>query len=300
MVNFATLKKSGTDISRLTKEIEKINSGGSSNQDDRFWYPELDKSENGYAVIRFLPAPEVDGEDALPWVRVWRHSFKGPSGLWYIENSLTTLNQKDPVTEFNSALWNSTEDDNSPERKQVRAQKRQLQYIANIMVVSDPKNPQNEGKVFLFRFGKKIFDKIKDVMNPEFEGEEAMNPFDFWTGANFKLKIRKFEGYRNYDKSEFDVASALSEDDAVLEKIWKSEYSLKEFVSPSQFKSYDELEKRLREVLLLDKADEAASRSYDEPTPPVKPAAKPAESKASAPWDSDDDDLSEFEELAKD
>ena len=211
--------------------------------DERLWKPELDKSGNGYAVIRFLPA--VKGED-LPWAKVWSHAFQGPTGQWYIENSLTTLNQKDPVSEHNTKLWNTgLESDKEVARKQ----KRKLQYFSNIYVVSDTKHPENEGKVFLFRYGKKIFDKITAAMSPEFEDEKAINPFDFWEGANFKLKIRKVDGFWNYDKSEFEDTSKLFEDDSEADKVWQSQHSLAEFTAPTNFKSYDELKTRLDAVL---------------------------------------------------
>jgi hypothetical protein len=251
MANFASLKKTSSDLSRLTKEIEKINAPQSNEreEDTRFWKLSRDKSGNGSAVIRFLPAPAVDGDDGLPWVRYFDHGFKGPTGKWYIENSLTTIGQKDPVSEYNSQLWNASTDDNSWQRKQARDQKRRLHYIANILVVKDPSNPENEGKVFLFKFGKKIFDKITLAMNPEYEGDVPVNPFDLWKGANFKLRTRMVAGYLNYDQSTFDNPSALSDDDDELEKIWKREYSLKEFTDPKNFKTYDELKKRLQEVL---------------------------------------------------
>ena len=212
--------------------------------DERLWKPELDKTGNGYAVIRFLPA--VDGED-LPWVKVWNHAFQGPTGQWYIENSLTTLGQKDPVSEMNTAYWNSgVESDKEIARKQ----KRKLQYFSNIYVVSDPKHPEKEGKVFLFRFGKKIFDKIMESMQPAFADEVAVNPFDFWKGANFKLKIRKVDGFWNYDKSEFEDSSALFDNDESIEEVWKQQYSLADFTAPTNFKSYDELKTRLNTVLV--------------------------------------------------
>ncbi len=214
----------------------------SGSGDDRLWKPEVDKAGNGYAVIRFLPAP--DGED-LPWAKLYTHAFQGTGG-WYIENSLTTLGQKDPVSEHNSQLWNSgIESDKEIARKQ----KRKLSYYANIYVVKDSANPHNEGQVFLYKFGKKIFDKITAAMQPEFEDEDPINPFDFWAGANFKLKIKKVAGYWNYDSSEFDRQSALLDDDDAMEAIWKKEYSLAELVAPDQFKSYDELKKRLDYVL---------------------------------------------------
>jgi hypothetical protein len=258
MSNFASLKKSSSDLSRLTKEIEKINSPEKSTEreeDTRFWKLERDKSGNGSAIIRFLPTAEVDG-DSLPWVRYFDHGFKGPTGKWYIENSLTTLNQKDPVGEYNTKLWGdgSIKDDSyrRTERKQAREQKRRLHYISNILVISDPKNPENEGKVFLFKYGKKIFDKISLAMNPEFEGDKPVNPFDLWKGANFKIRIRTVDGYPNYDQSVWDVQKPLGDDDAELEAIWKKEYSLKEFTDPKNFKSYDALKKRLDEVLGFD------------------------------------------------
>jgi len=214
-----------------------------SYKDDRLWKPELDKSGNGYAVIRFLPSCE--GED-LPWAKLWSHAFQGPTGQWYIENSLTTVGGKDPVSEHNTALWNSgIESDKEIARKQ----KRKLQYYSNIYVESDSKHPENNGKVFLFRYGKKIFDKIMAAMQPEFEDESAINPFDFWKGANFKLKIRKVDGYWNYDKSEFDSPTAILDNDDAIESLWKSQYSLNDFTADSNFKSYDELKIRLDTVL---------------------------------------------------
>lgn len=305
MSNFASLKKSSADIGRLTKEIEKINAPQGSNDreaDTRFWTLTRDKAGNGSAVIRFLPAAAVDGDDALPWVRYFDHGFKGPSGKWYIENSLTTIGQKDPVSEYNSSLWNASNDDASWQRKQARDQKRRLHYIANIMVIKDQSNPENEGKVFLFKFGKKIFDKITLAMNPQYPDDPAMNPFDLWNGANFKLRTRMVAGYLNYDQSTFESPSALSDDDKELEKTWKSEYSLKEFVDPKNFKSYDELKKRLNEVLgdsgntmpatvkpskIVDNADEDV---------PFKAAAQ----RKSVVIEDEDEDLNYFKGLAED
>ena len=232
-MSFSDLKKQsklGSLTAKLVKEVEKISSGESS-ADERFWKPEVDKVGNGFATIRFLPAPE--GEE-LPWSKVWSHAFQGPGG-WYIENSLTTLNQKDPVSDYNRELWNSG---NDKDKETVRKQKRKLSYYANIYVVKDPANPQNEGKVFLYKFGKKIFDKIMGAMQPEFEDEEAINPFDFWQGANFKLKIVKKDGYWNYDKSEFDRPGPLLDDDDALEALWKKAYSLTQFLGADQFKTY--------------------------------------------------------------
>ena len=304
MSNFASLKKSSADIGRLTKEIEKINAPaeGGGKDDTRFWSPEVDKAGNGYAVIRFLPAPAVDGDDALPWVRIFNHGFKGPSGKWYIENSLTTLGQKDPVSEYNSQLWNSTSEDSSPARKQAREQKRRLTYIANIMVITDPKNSENEGQVKLFKFGKKIFDKITLAMNPQYEDEKPMNPFDLWKGANFKIKIRQVEGYRNYDLSGFESPSALLDgDDAKLEKIWKSEYSLKEFTDPKNFKSYDELKRKMNEVLGIGYETAATSSTKREEVPSFEASKQRKSVEDTPPWsDSEDEDLNYFKGLADD
>jgi len=243
-MSFADLKKQsklGSLTSKLVKEVEKMNNTGGSS-DERFWKLEVDKSQNGYAVIRFLPAP--NGED-LPFVKLYTHAFQGPGG-WYIENSLTTIGQKDPMSEYNSILWNNGTDAG---KEQARKQKRKLSYISNIYVVKDPANPENEGKVFLYKYGKKIFDKLTEAMQPEFEDEEAIDPFDFWQGANFKLKAKNVAGYRNYDSSEFARPEALLDDDDAMEAIWKKEYSLEEFIAKDQFKTYDELQSRLDLVL---------------------------------------------------
>ena len=262
--------------------------------DERLWKPELDKSGNGYAVIRFLPA--VKGED-LPWAKVWNHAFQGPTGQWYIENSLTTLNQKDPVSEHNTRLWNTgLESDKEIARKQ----KRKLQYFSNIYVVSDAKHPENEGKVFLFRYGKKIFDKITAAMSPEFEDEKAINPFDFCEGANFKLKIRKVDGYWNYDKSEFEDTSKLFEDDSEADKVWKSQHSLAEFTAASNFKSYDELKTRLDAVLSgTVKVGNVADDLDDAPVAKPKVDTKPVTTKVETPVVEEDDTLAYFEKLAE-
>ena len=245
-MSFADLKKQsklGSLTEKLVKQVEKMNNTG-SNADERQWKLECDKGGNGYAVIRFLPAP--NGED-LPFAKVYSHAFQG-SGGWLIDNCLTSLNQKCPICEYNSGLWNNGTDAG---KEQARKQKRKLTYIANIYVVKDPANPENEGQVFLYKFGKKIFDKITEAMQPEFEDEEAIDPFDFWQGANFKLKAKNVAGYRNYDSSEFARSSALLEDDDAMEAIWKKEYSLAEFLDPAQYKTYDELKKRLDYTLGL-------------------------------------------------
>ncbi|NBW56880.1 single-stranded DNA-binding protein [bacterium] len=308
-MSFQDLKKQsklGSLTAKLVKEVEKMNTTSGSG-DDRVWKLECDKSGNGYAVIRFLPAP--NGED-LPFVKLYSHGFQGPGG-WYLENSLTTLGQKDPVSELNSELWNNGTDAG---KEIARKQKRKLTYVSNIYVVKDPSNPDNEGKVFLFKYGKKIFDKLTAAMQPEFEDEEAIDPFDFWKGANFKLKAKNVAGYRNYDSSEFAAPAPLLDDDDAMEAVWKKQYSLAEIVAPDQFKSYDELKKRLDYVL-----GSKGSRRVDEEVAeeeeysrgsvkeldddlrselsnlqPTRRAAAPVEE------DEDDDALSYFAKLAED
>lgn len=297
-IDFAALKKNRGSFVDIMKEVEKIATPTQDSQkDDRFWQPEVDKAGNGYAVIRFLPPPQ--GED-LPWVRIWNHGFQGPTGKWYIENSLTTLGKPDPVSELNTTLWNSGIE---ADKEQVRKQKRRLTYISNIYIVKDPNHPENEGKVFLYKFGKKIFDKIKDVMQPQFEDEEPVNPFDFWKGANFKLKIRNVEGYRNYDKSEFDSVAPLMEDDDRLEKVWKGEHSLQEFLDPKNFKSYDELKSKLDLVLSTSAAApvrraEEVGEMMEQSVPQAKPSAKKPAPKKEINFDDDDESLSYFAKLA--
>ena len=303
---FAALKRNRTEgFANLTTEINKLNSNAKTQNgpDDRFWKPEVDKAGNGYAVIRFLPEPS--NED-VPFVRMWDHGFQGTGG-WYIENSLTTLGQKDPVSEYNSMLWNSGIEAN---KDKVRKQKRRLSFISNIYVVKDPSHPENEGKVFLYKYGKKIFDKLNESMNPQFEDESPMNPFDLWEGADFKLKIRQVEGYRNYDKSEFDPSAPLLQDDEQLEAIWKSENPLSEFINPSNFKTYEELQTKLNRVLGLagsaPSTTAADSPVMEEMTASSTPQAKfatqhtEAPSAASSNDDDDDESLEFFKKLAQD
>ena len=299
-MSFAKLKKqskTGSLTDKLIKQVEKLNDKG-SNVDERIWKPVVDKSGNGYAIIRFLP--ESEGSE-LPWARLYTHAFQGPGG-WYIENSLTTLGQKDPVSEHNSQLWNSGSDAN---KEIARKQKRRLSYYSNIYVVSDPTNPENEGKVFLYKFGKKIFDKIQEAMKPEFADETAINPFDFWSGANFKLKIRRVEGYQNYDKSEFDKPSALFDDDAKLEEIYNKQYDLNDFVAPDKFKTYEALKTRLDNVLGLNQPvkrpviDEEVEDEDTGRTPFESSAPKtiPDPVVSSADEDEEDESLSYFSKL---
>lgn len=303
---FADLKSRNraSDIEKLTKQLGDASGANSNNKsDDRYWSPTVDKAGNGSAVIRFLPAKE--GED-VPFVRYWDHGFKGPTGLWYIENSRTSIGEDDPVGEYNSKLWNSGSDE---DKKIAREQKRRLHFVSNIKVISDPAAKENEGKEFLYRYGKKIFDKVNDQMNPQFEDETAVNPFDFWEGANFRLRIRQVEGYRNYDKSEFDKPSALSDSDDELEAIYNRLYSLKAEISEDKFKSYEDLSKQLNRVLGLDGYTPKPESKPREVAEPRQERARPAPSTAKVesadddevPWDSNDDaELDYFKSLDKD
>jgi len=308
-MSFASLKKAsskGDTFAKLTREIEKLNQpAAGSSADERFWKPEMDKSGNGYAVIRFLPAP--DGEE-MPWAKVWSHAFKGPGGQWYIENSLTTLGKDDPVGEMNRQLWNSG---NDSDKEIARAQKRKLSYYSNIYVVSDPAHPENEGRVFLYKFGKKIFDKLTEAMQPAFADESPLDPFNFWKGADFKLKIRKVEGYWNYDKSEFASPSTLGNfDDDKLEGIWNEGYSLAEFEATKNFKSYEQLQARLS--LVLGKTSTASAPTIREDEEEVFAKPEPVENwgkevsdfrqkaVAASPVADEDDTLSYFAKLAED
>ena len=299
-MSFADLKKQskmGSLTEKLIKQVEKLNDTGSKD-DERFWKPVMDKGGTGSAIIRFLPAPE--GCD-LPWVQVWSHAFQS-NGKWLIDNCLTTLGQNCPVCEANRELWNTGSKDN---QNIVRDRKRKLSYYSNIYVVKDPANPENEGRVFLYKFGKKIFDKIMASMQPEFDDEEPINPFDFWKGANFKLKLVKKDGYWNYDKSEFAPSTALLEDDDELETIYKSLSNLNDFIAPSEFKSYEDLKKRLDYTLGLkgtpkfqdpetigEDEEVEVSRSVKE-TVSVRPSA------SSADDEDEDDAMSYFQKLAE-
>jgi hypothetical protein len=302
-MSFDALKKNRSkSLDKLNSQLEKITQKSYADPNEgKMWKPTRDKAGNGFAIIRFLPACE--GEE-IPFIRLWDHGFQGPTGLWYIENSLTTLNKDDPVSEFNSKLWNSGIES---DKEQARKQKRRLKYVANIMVIKDPANPDNEGKIFMYQFGKKIFDKLNDLMNPQFEDETPVNPFDFWAGANFRLKIRKFEGYPNYDKSEFDAPSELSDDDSELEAIWKKQHKLQDLLDPKNFKTYSDLKTKLYRVLALDEKNSAdysvtAEQESDEldlsgiASEPEAKTAKP--DVGSSTTDDEDDDLAMFKELA--
>lgn len=321
-MNFSNLKKQSSKFDNLLKEVDKLQNPTYEKDDstDNYWKPTPDKTGNALAVIRFLPGPAVDGEDALPFVRYFDHGFQNKvTGKWYIEKSLTTFDEKDPVSEYNSQLWNSTQDNDGPERKQARDQKRRLHYVSNIYVVSDPKNPENEGKVFLFKYGKKIFDKITKMMNPDLESEPRINPFNLWEGANFKLKMTRQNvnmggrtiSFPNYDESVFLTPGPLSENDDELEAIWKREFSLAEIVDRKNFKTYDELKRRLDDVLGLtgtpgrsttDEYRAAAPKAFNETDDDVPfTDSKPAK-KAPAPVveDDEDEDLAMFRKLAED
>lgn len=302
------------DFGNITQAFDKISNPQTEQknnyEDTRFWKLEKDKAGNGSAVIRFLPKAEGD---ELPWVKVFSHGFKGPTGRWYIENSLTTLGEADPVGELNSRLWNESTDENSPGRKQARSQKRRLHFISNIQVISDPKHPENEGKVFLFRYGKKIFDKIMNKAKPTFEDERPVNVFDLWEGANFKLRMRNVEGYPNYDESVFaEPAPVASSDEAIL-AIVNKQYRLGEFLDRSNFKSYDELKQKLELVLSGDAIVTTTAAELAADPIPVAPAPTytvsygeaPAPTYTSAPApkmpeinDDDDDMLSMFQRIA--
>lgn len=305
-MSFEEMKKNRqAAINNLLAQAQKASGGQEkkSYDDDRFWQPQVDKAGNGYAVIRFLPAGK--GEE-LPWVRYWDHGFKGPTGRWYIENSLTSIGQKDPVSDLNTKLWNSGREE---DKELVRARKRRLHYVANILVISDPANPANEGQVKLFKFGKKIFDKILDLMQPAFQDEKPVNPFDFWGGADFKLKIRNVEGYRNYDKSEFaSPAPLFGGDEGKLEKIYGNLHALQDFINPKNYKSYEELERKLKEVLgeqgqVLTTAEQTdLDEKTEAPAPKAAAAATPRSAPAKQAESADgeeEDTLSYFAKLAK-
>jgi hypothetical protein len=285
MIDFSKMKQASGNLDKLAKAVEALNNSEGASDKDKFWKPEVDKAGNGMATIRFLPTSPQDG-DSLPWVKIFSHGFQGPGG-WLIDNCLTTKNQQCPVCEHNNRLWNSGIEAN---KEIVRKQKRKLNYITNIYIVNDPKHPENNGTVKLFKFGAKIFEKITEAMNPQFEDETPINPFDLWKGANFKLKITKVAGYQNYDKSEFESSSALSNDDEELEKIWKSQHALSTLVEDKEFKSYDALKARLDKVLGL---------NGDEPV--VKTTVEQAKSEPRKPVmvePEDDDDMAYFSKLA--
>lgn len=296
-MSFKNLKRNRqTDLDKLTSELQKTQTTRQSYDDDRIWKPERDKSGNGYAVIRFLPQPE--GED-IPWVRIFSHGFQGPGG-WYIENSLTTLNNPDPVSEFNTSLWNNGTEQG---KEQARKQKRKLQFVSNIYVVTDPANPDNDGKVFLYKYGKKIFDKIQESMNPEFEDETPLNPFDFWQGADFKIKIRTLDGFVNYDRSEFDPTSEfLGGDDSKLEEIYNQQHSLTDLIAEDKFKSYDELKEKFERIMGLQSGtDRARFEAVEDTADPVtsKEEGSSDVQFSKAPELQDDDNISYFQKLAE-
>ena len=294
-MDFESLKTSSSGFDKLTKALEEnLNPEDSKKQnkyqDERLWKPELDKTGNGYAVLRFLPA--TSGED-MPWVRLWSHAFQGPGG-WYIENSLTTLGHKDPVSEENTRLWNTGVES---DKGIARNRKRKLSYYSNVLIVSDPAHPENEGQVKLFKFGKKIFDKITEAMQPEFDDETPINPFDFWKGANFKLKIRKVDGFWNYDKSEFEGVSAIADNDDSIKAIWEKQYPLKPFLDADNFKSYEELKEKLNRVITGTKSTDTVENVDHPSTSTGTVQSKDSASTASA--SDSDDTLDYFSKLAE-
>lgn len=299
-------KLRNTDFSKIANEFEKTANPEKTQQnyeDTRFWKPERDKAGNATATIRFLPTTEGD---ELPWVKIFSHGFQGPGGRWYIENSLSTIGEADPVGELNSKLWNQSTDDNSPGRKQARAQKRRLNYISNVLIIDDPKHPENNGQVKLFKYGKKIFDKIMDKARPTFEDEEPVNVFDYWDGANFKLRMKTVDGYPNYDTSSFsDPTPVASSDEKILE-IANSQYKLAEFLDRKNFKSYDELKQKLEQVLgdVGDSGPSAAEIAEQDYTPPPSAAPKAQASKPAPKMpevtDDDDDVMGFFAKIASD
>lgn len=296
MVDFSKLKKGSGNLDKLKTAVEALNASSEGASDkEKFWRPEVDKAGNGMATIRFLPASPADGEDGLPWVKIFGHGFQGPGG-WLIDNCLTTKNQQCPVCEHNSTLWNSGIEAN---KEIVRKQKRKLNYITNVYIVNDPKHPENNGTIKLFRFGFKIFEKITEAMNPQFEDETPINPFDLWTGANFKIKITKVAGYQNYDKSEFESSSPLSDDDAKLEKIWKAEHSLKELTKDKEFKTYEELSNRLNRVLGLN-GETVKPKTTVEQMKATPEAFRPKNVEPELSISDDDDDMAYFAKLAED
>lgn len=296
MNSFSALRqKSQETLDNISKELDKLTQPNSNSKDDRFWQPTVDKAGNGTAIIRFLPAIE---SESMPFVQLFSHAFQGPTGLWYIENCLSTLKKDDPVLEYNNKLWNSTTDEASPERKQVRDQKRKLHYYSNIYVVKDPAKPENDGKVFLYKYGAKIFDMINNAMHPAFEDQKPYNPFDLWEGANFKLRVRKVEGYRNYEKCVFESQSKLLEDDNALEAIWRKAYPLQAFLAPDQFKPYDTLKAHLAKVLGMDASSgpvtKKAEDAFADSAPKFKEASAPKQAATKAPGDDVVEEVDDF------
>ncbi len=302
-MDLSQLKSRRSDINKLVSAAQEAGGGEKTNRDNPdIWKPTVDKAQNGYAVIRFLPA-----ESEVPWVRYWDHGFKGPTGKWYIEKSLTSLGEQDPLGEHNTKLWNSG---NEEDRETVRKQKRRLHYVCNILVISDPSAPENEGKVFMYQFGKKIFDKINDMMSPQFPGETPVDPFNLWEGADFQLKIRQVEGYRNYDRSEFKQPSMLLDgDETALQSVLNGLHDINQFVDPANYKSYDALQAKLSEVLGVSAPSTIASevakdiKVEEAPAAPTAPAPEVAVSAAAATAEEagdggDEDAFSYFQKLA--
>jgi hypothetical protein len=293
MANFQDyLKNRSSVFDTMTASIKKEVNGEKTYGDDRIWKPKMGQDGTGYAVVRFLPGTD---SNKTPWVKIFDHAFQGPSGKWYIENSLTTIGQKDPISEYNSKLWNSGIESN---KDVARKQKRRTSYYANVLVIKDPSDPASEGKVKIFKFGQKIFEKIMTALQPEFADDAALNPFDLFEGANFRIKLKTVAGYWNYDASDFERPSPLSEDESKLESIFNAQHDIHDLVSPDKFKTYDELTEKMNSVL------NDGSTSYDAPVQKAAPqaVAKPAPAAVTAATSSsEDDDLeSYFKSLAND
>ena len=294
-MSFEQLKQRSQNKDALIEKLSSLDSNEKkSYKDDRFWRPTVDDSGTASAIIRFLP--ECEGEEDAA-VLYFSHAFQGPGG-WFIENSRTTFGEKDPVSEYNSRLWNSGIQANKDMVSQKT--KRKKNFVSNILVVSDPACPENEGKVFLFRYGMKIHQKLLDAMKPEFADEDPIIPFDFWQGANFRLRQRKVAGYPNYDKSEFDSPSALFDgDEEKLKAVWEQQHALSEFVDPANYKSYDELKTRLETVLGGTQPTTTAENTALDEKVEVSSTSEAAPQRESVEPDSEEDALSYFQRLSE-
>lgn len=293
----------GSNLQKVKEALDKMNKGGDSYKDGRMWTPTQDDAGNALAVIRFLPSLKAD---QLPWVKVYTHGFQGSTGRWYIEKCLTTIGADDPVCNYTRKLWNRGDDEG---KELARKYKRKLSYYSNVLVVNDPKHPENEGKVFLFRYGAKIFAKITSMMMPELDSDPSVDVFDPDVGANFRLRVKRVAGYANYDDSAFQAPSPISKDDKVLDGILSAAYDLGEFLKPESYKSFDELDAKFHDVLQVEGKPETATReaTWDKPEaetwdePKAKSVRAPrAESKpAPEPVMDDDDPAKYFEQFAK-
>lgn len=240
-MNFKDFKKNkGNFLETLNQKIKESNT--TFEPDARYFQVTKDKAGNGVALVRFLP-----GKDT-PWVRYWSHSFEYNGG-WYIENSRTSLKEDDPVSEYNKLLWDSGKEEYKEFVSLKPGTKRKLNYVSNIYVIEDPANPENNGKVFLYQYGAKIYDKIKALMQPSIKTLPPVNPFNPFDGANLQIIIKKVAGYPNYDDTKFiQEGSKLGNDDEI-EKIYNQQYDLEDILKESNFKPYEKLKARLIKVL---------------------------------------------------